>query len=196
MEQQGSFFILKKVKYLEADLILHALSSQGEKKSFIARGALKSKKRFGGGVLEPTHQAFLTYSRGSGELHLLKEAQMIHDFSGIRRNYDTLEFALKVVECIEKVSQEGDDHSKVMYNLLGHTMKAIEKTENLDVLKVQFYLKFFLQQGVLEPEPWMTPFLKISIQNHADLSGLILEAQKQLRFLERKAEEYIRRASF
>lgn len=196
MEQQGSFFILKKVKYLESDLILHALSSLGEKKSFIARGALKSRKRFGGGVLEPTHQALLTYSQGRGELNLLKEAQMIHDFSGIRRSYDTLEFALKVVECIEKVSQEGDVHSEVMYNLLGHTMKAIEKTEHLDILKVQFFLKFFLQQGVLEPEAWMTPFLKIPIQSHMELVSFSDEAKKQLRFLERKVDEYIHRAGF
>jgi len=196
MECQAPFFILKRIKYLEADLIIHALSATGEKFSFLARGALKSKKRFGGGVLEPTHQALFTYQRSNrdGGLHLLKEAQILHDFSGIRRTYETLEFALQVLECIEKVSQEGDPNSEILYNLLGHTMKAIEVTENLDVLKVQFYLKFMMQQGVLTLEPWMGPFLKTQIQNHAELSLREDLFKGKITSLEARVKEYIRTA--
>ena len=64
-QAQNRFIILKKMKYGESDLILHAISMQGEKLSFIARGALKSKKRFGGGVLEPTHFVSFTYKQSS-----------------------------------------------------------------------------------------------------------------------------------
>ena len=67
-ELQDRFIILKKMKYGESDLIIHALSSAGTKKSFIARAALKSKKRFGGGVLEPSHFVKLTYKPGKSEV--------------------------------------------------------------------------------------------------------------------------------
>lgn len=197
MDIKAPFIVLKKLKYMESDLIIHALSAGGEKFSFLARGALKSKKRFGGGVLEPTHQALFTYQKpfAGGELHLLKDAQIIHDFNAVRRSYETLEFALQVIECIEKVSQQGDSNSEVLYNLLGHTLKAIETTENLDILKVQFYLKFMMQQGVLTLEPWMGPFLKTQIQNHAELKSREELMKGKLTPLEARVKEYITTAT-
>ncbi len=162
---QGNFIILRKIKYSESDLIVHALSSEGEKLSFIARGALKSKKRFGGGILEPTHFINLTFklAEGEGRLHLLQEATLINDFANIRKDYDRLSFALHILECVNKVSQEGDTFSDFLFNLLGHTLKAIETAEDLLVLKMQFYLKLLLQQGVVNAEPWMGPFLRARI---------------------------------
>jgi len=197
MDFKAPFFVLKKLRYMESDLIIHALSAGGEKFSFLARGALKSKKRFGGGVLEPTHQALFTYQKpfGSSELHLLKEAQIIQDFVAIRRSYETLEFALQVINCIEKVSQQGDSNSEVLYNLLGHTLKSIETTEYLDILKVQFYLKFMMQQGVLTLEPWMGPFLKAQIQNHHELKDRQDLLVGKLLPLETKVKDYIKMAT-
>lgn len=201
MEKKAAFIILKKIKYMEADLILHALSSDGEKKSFLARSALRSKKRFGGGILEPSHQVLMTYmdSKAEGGLNSLKEAQLLNDFSKIRRNYDTLEFGLKILECAEKVSQEGDVDSKYLYNLVGHTLKALEATENLVLLKIQFYLKFFLQQGVLTAEPWMASYLKNPIQEHQLLANEIKsspqEFQKRCDSLESKIRQYLETAA-
>ncbi len=193
MDYKAPFFILKKIKYLESDLIIHALSKAGEKISFLAKGALRSKKRFGGGILEPTHQVLLTYQRpiGNGQLYSLKEAQIIQDFSGIRRNYETLDFALQVIDCIERVSQEGDVQSEILYNLLGHTLKALESTENLDILKVHFYLKFMMQQGVITLEPWMALPLKTQLQNHADLLEKKDVICRQLESLELKVRDYV-----
>lgn len=173
---KDKFIILKKMKYGEADLILHALSVHGEKLSFMARGALKSKKRFGGGVLEPTHFVTFTYKESGeeGKLNVLQEATLINDFAGIRQDYDKLEFALHVLECVSKVSQEGDKNSEFLFNLLGHTLKATETAKDVLILKMHFYLKFLLQQGVVNAEPWMAPFLKTTI---ADTNNLLNQRQ-------------------
>ncbi len=164
-DQQKPFLILRKIKYGESDLIIQALSSFGEKISFMARGALRSRKRFGGGVLEPGHHVLLTYKESSqaGKMGSLQEASLIADFRNIRRSYDHLEFALFVLECAGKVGQEGDESSGFLYNLVGHTLKAIESCQNLDILKLQFYLKFLMNQGVMNIEPWMKPFLMAKI---------------------------------
>ncbi len=171
-QAQNRFIILKKMKYAESDLILHAISPQGEKLSFIARGALRSKKRFGGGVLEPTHFVSFTYKQSSteGKLHVLQEAALINDFPGLRTDYDRLEMALHILECVSKVSQEGDKDSEFLFNLLGHTLRALEASKDPLVVKMHFYLKFLLQQGVVDAEPWMAPFLKT---NMADSSRLL-----------------------
>jgi DNA repair protein RecO (recombination protein O) len=195
-QAKDKFIILRKMKYGESDLILHAISPHGEKLSFIARGALKSKKRFGGGILEPTHFVSFTFKESSeeGKLHTLQEASLINDFPGIRQDYDHLEFALHVLDCVGKVSQEGDKHSDFLFNLLGHTLKSIEIAQDVLVLKMHFYLRFLLQQGVIQPEPWMGPFLKTNL---ADTNTLVSHRQvvdEELNNVENMVRHYIAHA--
>ena len=172
IEKQERFIILKKIKFGESDLIIHALSSQGSKFSFIARGALKSKKRFGGGVLEPTHYVTFTYrdTAEEGRLRVLSEAILIDDFKHLRSDYERLDFALFALGCAAGVSQEGDMHSDFLFNLMGHTLRAACETKNIPLLKLHFCLKFLFQQGVVSIEEWMSPFLKINISNHEKLT--------------------------
>ncbi|MGZ3769635.1 MAG: DNA repair protein RecO [Bdellovibrio sp.] len=194
---KNRFIILRKIKYSEADLILHALSPQGEKISFIARGALRSKKRFGGGVLEPTHFVSFTYKEASeeGKLNVLQEATLINDFSGIRKNYERLELALHALECVSKVSQEGDRTSEFLFNLLGHTLKAIETTQDTLVLKMHFYLKFLLQQGVINAEAWMAPFLKTNLAESNQLINHRQIVDEELQNIELMVKHYLEHAT-
>lgn len=170
-EVTEKFILLRKMKYSESDLILHGLSINGAKKSFIARSALKSKKRFGGGVLEPTHFVQLTYkpARSEGGLSVLQEAVLLQDFKGLRTDYDKLDLALFFLNCAEHVAQEGDTASSFLFNLLGHSLKALENSKKLPFLKMHFCLKFLYQQGVISIDPWMGPFLKAQIADHENL---------------------------
>lgn len=197
IQAQNRFIILKKTKYGEADLILQALSSSGEKVSFIARSALKSKKRFGGGILEPTHFVQFTYKQGanSNQLNVLQEAILINDFAGLRKSYDHIEFALHVLECVSRVSQEGDRESGFLFNLLGHTLRAIEATENMLILKMHFYLKFLLQQGVMTAEPWMAPFLCTKLSENKNLKAHQNEVRNHLFTVETMVQSYLQNAT-
>jgi DNA repair protein RecO (recombination protein O) len=199
VEIKERFIILKKLKYSESDLIVHAISVHGEKVSFIARGALKSKKRFGGGVLEPTHFVQLTYKQTGegGKLNPIAEASLLNDFHKIRRSYDHLELALTILDCVSRVCQEGDKYSESIFNLLGNALKAVESCEDVQLLKMHFYLKLLFQQGVLTVEPWMAPFLKTNI---ADVNGLVsdLNLKKETTLhmsqIEFAAQQYIKTA--
>ena len=138
----------------------------------MARGALKSKKRFGGGILEPSHYVTLTYKDQSdeGKLRVLHEAILIDDFKALRTDYDKLNFALFTLKCAYSVSQEGDVHSDFLFNLLGHTLRTIGLISNLPALKLHFCLKFLYQQGVISIEAWMKPFLKLNIGDYQSLA--------------------------
>lgn len=163
------FIILKKNKYLESDLIIHALSAEGTKKSFLAKGALKSKKRFGGGILEPMHYLQLTYkpSKTESGLNYLNEARVIEDFKNIRTDFDRIEFGLQVVNCAYHVSQEGDADSHFLFNLVGHALKFLNQSDKeiLPTFKLHFYLKFLYQQGVISIDSWMSIFLKTNLSD-------------------------------
>jgi len=198
VEIKERFIILRAMKYSEADLILHAISPVGEKLSFLARGALKSKKRFGGGILEPSHFVQFTYkATGEGKINTLNEATLLNDFKNIRQDYDHLEFALLVLECISRVSQEGDKNSEALFNLLGNTLKAVETSQDVVLLKMHFYLKFLLQQGVLTPEVWMSPLLRTNIMESNSLVGdkaLKKEVISHLSMIESATQNYLKTA--
>lgn len=163
-EKQARFIILKKVKYGEADLIVHALGTDGAKTAFMARSALRSKKRFGGGILEPLHYVNFSYKdNGSSSIKVLNEAQLIDDFKEIRSDYTKLELALFIINCVSHVSLEGDSNSDFLFNLTGHSLRAVAQTSSARTLKLHFCLKFLYQQGVISIEPWMLPFLKVNI---------------------------------
>ena len=173
-ETKERFIILKKMKYGEADLIIHALSTNGAKKSFIARSALKSKKRFGGGILEPTHFVMLTYkeAKSEGGLSVLNEATLIDEFKSIRQDYDRLEMALFFLKCAGHVALEGDSDSQFLFNLIGHSLRALGTTKNIQRFKLHFCLKFLYQQGVISIDEWMSVFLKENLSDSDRLDEL------------------------
>ena len=198
-DKQDKFIILRKIKYGEADLIIHALGSDGARTAFMARSALKSKKRFGGGILEPLHFVNFSYrdTQDSNKLKNLTEASLIDDFRDIRSSYEKLELALFVLNCVSHVSLEGDQNSEVLFNLTGHTLRAISTTKNLEVLKLHFCLKFLYQQGVIAFENWMSPFLKANMSESAELAKdgeVQVNAETYLDSIETLVMQYIKTA--
>ena len=175
MQVKEKVFILKKVRYGEADLILNCLTPKGARISLFARSAVKSKKRFGGGVLEPTHYIHAIYedksSRSSSEntLHTLKEASLLEGFNGLRTDYARIETALHFVKLISEVVKEGEIDSSGLFNLLGNTLKAAETSQHLDWLRTHFEVKLLSNQGVLAHEEEEEILLRASIAEHESL---------------------------
>jgi len=192
----GRFIILRKIKFGEADLVLHAIGANGGKFSFLAKGALRSKKRYGGGVLEPSHFVQFVYKEAKtpGQLNVLHEATLINGFEKIKKTYDHLELALHVVDCVAKVSQEGDENSDFLFNLTGHTLKAVENSTKLAQLKLHFYLKLLYQQGVISTEPWMMPFLKTNLSESESLNLDGFDIEDYLPSIETLVHQYVRTA--
>jgi DNA repair protein RecO (recombination protein O) len=152
-------FILKCVRYGDADLIVQALNPQGARLSLFARSALKSKKRFGGGVLEPTHYVHVLYedksstAKAENPLHILKEASLLEGFDGLRLDYDRIQAALHFVRIISNMVREGDLDSTEIFNLLGNALRTAQTSSNLEKLRIHFEVKLLANQGVLPHEP-------------------------------------------
>ncbi len=164
--------ILKTYKHSEANLIVHALNNRGIKLKLMAPSALLSKKRFGGGVLQPTHYVQLTYkpARLEDGLGTLQEAQLIEDFEQLRSDYDRLQLALHFLNLVDRVSQEGESFSEALFDLLGNGLKAIRNSQHLEILRTQFELKLLQSQGVLQIDSKMLEFLKTPLSKHSELS--------------------------
>lgn len=204
-EKQGRFIILKKIKFGESDLIIHALGTNGSKYAFMARAALKSKKRFGGGILEPLHFVNLSYKEHDDheKIKKLNEASLIDDFKNLHSSYDKIELALFILKCVTPISQVGDVNSDFLFNLTGNSLRAICKLEDtnleslLRIIKLQFCLKLLFQQGVIAVESWMSEFLKNNMEESQNLisNPTVLEStENYLDSMESLVLQYIKTA--
>ena len=151
-------FVLRHTPYGDSDLILQGIASDGRRLSFIARGARRSRKRFGGGILEPGCHLEVVYTDsrqkrgGDSELLTLKEATLICGFDGLRSSWVKLNAAL---EAIKTMSDLRDLDGPEVYDLLGHSLKAIEAAADPERILVHFRFRLLAIQGVLSPEgPW------------------------------------------
>jgi DNA repair protein RecO (recombination protein O) len=164
--------VLRTFKYSESDLVVHGLNPFGARMNFFAKGALKSRKRFGGGILEPTHYIEVTYKRGRDldePLHTLLEAHLLREFPRLRTNYERLEAALYLLRLVHKLGQQGVVDSPELFNLLGNGLQAAEESHNVENLKLQFELKLLAAQGVLPSSEASSPWLKTSLAMHEQL---------------------------
>jgi len=163
--------ILKRIQHGDSDLIIYGLTPVGAKIGFFARAARKSKRRFGGGVLEPTHYVKVQYTKARREdgLAQLRDGILVEAFPGIRSEYDRLNMALHFVSIIEKISQEGDVHSSSLFNLLGNGLRAAETSSQLELLRLHFQTKLLAAQGVLPNLPHVNELLKAPISHHEDV---------------------------
>ena len=172
MSLTEKILVLRTFKHGESDLVVHGLNSLGARVNFLAKGAMRSKKRFAGGILEATHYIEVTYkprtgSNDSDPLHFLLEARLVRDFPLLRTDYARLEAALYMLQLVSKLGQQGVVDSPDLFNLLGNALQTAETSTHLENLKLQFELKILAAQGVLPGEPAFMPWLQANLSQHA-----------------------------
>ncbi len=147
--QEMKAILLSRTEYSEADYLLTALLQNGSKKSFFARGARKSKKRFPGGVLEPSHFVNLRWQeKGLEKLSVLQDAILLSDFRELRLSYERLQICFKILDRCLKVAKE-DLEMEELFHLLGNTLKVLCNLENLEFFLIHFDFRLLQLLGIL-----------------------------------------------
>ncbi|MEQ1876753.1 MAG: DNA repair protein RecO [Bdellovibrionia bacterium] len=161
--------VLRVFPHSESDLVIHGINTHGAKVVFYARGALRSRKRFGGGILEPTHYIQVLYRvshKNPDAMMQMQEATLIEDFPKLREDYERLELALHCLTLTDRMSKEGTVHSEGVFHLLGNMLRTIETSDNLPLLKLHFELKLIALQGDLPFIEGAEDLLKASVKEH------------------------------
>jgi DNA repair protein RecO (recombination protein O) len=161
--------VLRVIPHGESDLVVHGLNPVGAKVVFYARGALRSRKRFGGGVLEPTHYIQVTYrtSHHNPEAMMqMQEASLLEDFPLLRSDYERLDLALHCLALVDRMSKEGMVHSEGVFHLLGNALRSLETSKSLPLLKLHFELKLLALQGELPFIEGAEELLTASVKDH------------------------------
>ena len=159
--------------------------------SFIAQGALKSRKRFTGGVLEPSSYIELDFRPSKNCLHYIQQAWFLDDFSKLRSNWQRLNIALYFLNVMRYISQEGDEDCSELFHLLGNSLKQAETSSDLDTLKICFQTKVLFLQGVLPQEITVSEIFNNTIKKHGGLSLSSSEKTKLLHRLNTSLNRYL-----
>lgn len=173
--KKDKVIVLQNIRHLESHLIIKGLNSRGQILSFFAGFALKSRKRFASGVLEPGGYIQVEYhpSKKAGGWNRLIQANVLNKFTKIRQNYERLALALRFLKMFNKAGQEGMEEEPELFHLLGNTLTALETSSDLESLKLFFEIRFLFLQGVL-PSSLQNKsiFFENTIKEHhqADLS--------------------------
>ena len=188
---RDKIIVLKNQDFSESDLIVRGLNQQGCQISFIAKGALKSKRRFSGGVLEPSSYIELDYKKSKGSLYPIQQAWILEDFRKLRTSWSRLNLALYFLKVMEKVSQEGEMNSEELFHLLGNSLKQTEVSSDLKSLKILFQSKILFLQGVLSQEVLNSKLLDKSLEKHKELKLNALEKTRLLNQLTTDLKYYL-----
>lgn len=165
MLKREKIIVLKTFPFRESDLVVKGLSAEGLQMNFLARGALKSKRRFSGGVLEPFSFIEVEY-RPSKSLHHLKQAWMLEDFHELRKDYDRLQVAFYILKTASALSLEGGEDSRELFSLVGNALLEAQKSPRLKTLKLFFQIKLLFLQGVLPQKLSRTEILSKTLRDH------------------------------
>ncbi len=175
MTKKDKIIVLQNIRHLESHLIVKGLNEKGQTLSFFASFALKSKKRFASGVLEPGGCIQVEYrlSKKEGGWNRLIQAHPLNKFIKIRQDYERLRLALYFLKMFNQAGQEGMEENPELFHLLGNTFTALETSLDLESLKLFFEIRFLFLQGVLPAKLQnRSVFFKHTIKEHdrTDLS--------------------------
>ncbi len=141
-------FIVRVVRTQEADVIVKILTAQGEKISAYARSALKSRKRFEGGLTALTQIEFRAHKKTNQEIFILEDAKVTYEFLNLPSSIEALTMASYFAELSESCAHEGLENEN-LYNLLGASLKILDNGKSPWLVAPVFEVKLLSLMGWL-----------------------------------------------
>jgi len=144
---RGGAFVLRKWDYGEADLLVSFFEQGRGKRRGIAKGAKKSRKRFGG-ILSPLFLVQLEYFEKPGQsLVRIEGCSLIQYYSTLTSHLAKLLVGCCLLETLEKVLPDGPGGEE-FFPLLYETLACLDREEETGNLLWTFLLKAFSLLGV------------------------------------------------
>jgi DNA repair protein RecO (recombination protein O) len=121
-----SAILLRKTKLTETSLVLTWFSQGHGKIKTVAKGARQPKSRFAG-VLDLFFSCEIQFSRSrKSDLHILREAVLLHTHEGLRGDFRRVAMAAYFVELLELVT-ELDHPAPELHDLLGRALSHVHE---------------------------------------------------------------------
>jgi DNA repair protein RecO (recombination protein O) len=141
-------FILRSLKFSESDRIVTFYSKSSGKIKGVAKGASKSRKRFGG-TLEPLTEVRVTYFEKEGrELARIDHCDLIASHVAIQKQlkyYYALSYIAEITDLFSRVNEKDEK----FYRLIKAIVKSLEEGVTLAICIRYFEIWTLKLQGLL-----------------------------------------------
>ncbi len=143
----GPAFILRTWNFGESDLLVSFFDRERGKRRGIAKGAKRSKKRFGG-ILSPLFLVELDYfEKPSSSLVRIDGCTLIHYYSSLPSHLGKLLTGCCLLEILERVLPEGDGGEE-FFLLLARTLDCLDREDQTGALLWIFLLRALALLGM------------------------------------------------
>lgn len=145
--------VLRSLRFSEADRILHLYTQDRGRVGAIAKGARKTRSRFGG-RLEPLSHVELVLHEGRGELQTVTGASLVRSHAAVREHAGRSAVGLVGAEAVLRLFPEEERNERVFaaltrfLDVLDEANGAFARPE-LDPLGLAFQLKLLWLAGYL-----------------------------------------------
>ena len=141
--------MLRSIRYGEADRILHLYTPRHGRISAIAKGARRSKSRFGA-RLEPFFRISVVLREGRGELFSVTGADTVAAHGGVRDHAATLDTAARACDAVSRLFETDDPHPEV-FTLLANELALLDADpgQGTPANGLVFRLKLLLAAGIV-----------------------------------------------
>ncbi|MBU2051986.1 DNA repair protein RecO [Patescibacteria group bacterium] len=139
--------VLKRINFGEADRLVTVFSQREGKLVLLAKGIrrLTSRKK---GHLEQFNQVKLQIAKGKN-LDLITEAEAVNNFSTLRRNLNRVKIAYLLLELVDKLTAENQEHREVYQLLLANLSLLDSQAAPADLIeKFEIHLLSILGFGL------------------------------------------------
>ena len=136
-------YVLRRTNYGEADRILNIITPVG-KVSAIAKGVRKEKSKLAGGVEMLTRSDYVIHF-GKSEMGVVTSAKMVKHYSGLLRNYDTMELVGMILKGVNKAA-EGSDTAE-FFKIVDQCLKALENGMRRELVEAWLVLNLERAMG-------------------------------------------------
>ena len=141
--------VLRSIRYGEADRILHIYTPGHGRLGAIAKGARRSRSRFGA-RLEPFFHVRAVLHEGRGDLFTVSSVDTVAVHAGLRDHAATLDAAARACDAVARLFETSDPHPEV-FRLLANELALLSS----DVAHARpanglaFRLKLLLAAGIM-----------------------------------------------
>src|SRR5436305_1561460 len=141
--------VLRSIRYGEADRILHLYTARHGRIGAIAKGARRSRSRFGA-RLEPFFRVHLVLHEGRGDLFTVTSADTIAAHGPLREHAATLDAAARACDAVARLFETSEPHPEV-FTLLANQLSLLSSGAGHARAgqSLAFRLKLLLAAGIL-----------------------------------------------
>jgi DNA repair protein RecO (recombination protein O) len=139
--------VLRSIRYGEADRILHLYTPDHGRVSAIAKGARRTRSRFGA-RLEPFFHLRMLLYEGRSDQRTLTSAETLDAHGPLRERAATLDAAARACDAVARLF-ETDDPSPAVFHLLANELRLLDDDERYAgaAQQLAFRLKLLVAGG-------------------------------------------------